>query len=203
MRGIIRQTPVLIVLGVMLNIVFAWACATWSPRVDRGEYLTDDVNRDWWNQHSPPGFSRNPFGVMYEGGFGVSSAFMWELKPNGQANTFGNNMLHLRAGWPMHSLECARWVDRRNSRTFDQHVAFTPDLWLHQSRLIPLRPIWPAFVINSLICALALVMLSFAFKRARRWMRLRRCLCPVCKYPYGSSQQCSECGASLRSINVA
>ncbi len=58
---------------------------------------------------------------------------------------------------------------------------------------LPLRPIWPAFAVNTLFYA-ALLWSPFAL---RRIIRVKRGLCPACGYPMGESAVCSECGKAL------
>jgi hypothetical protein len=64
-------------------------------------------------------------------------------------------------------------------------------------RLIPCRPIWPGFAINTMFYAamLGALLLLFAAPFAlRRRVRIRRGLCPACAYPVGASDVCTECG---------
>ncbi len=63
---------------------------------------------------------------------------------------------------------------------------------------IPLRPIWPGFAVNTLFYAAILWLLIPGPFALRRFLRLRRGLCPKCAYPSGESAVCSECGISLR-----
>ena len=69
--------------------------------------------------------------------------------------------------------------------------------------ILPLSPIWPGFVVNTVFYALVLGGLFFgpgAIKRARR---RKRGLCPVCAYPLKTDGDvCSECGAPLRGESV-
>ena len=64
-------------------------------------------------------------------------------------------------------------------------------------RPVPLRPIWPGFVINTLFCAAILWLLIPGPFALRRFIRRRRGLCPKCGYPMGESAVCSECGVEL------
>ena len=76
----------------------------------------------------------------------------------------------------------------------------TPPFWA-DSRVLPLRPLWPGFAVNTLFYA-ALLWSPFVL---RRFIRVRRGLCPACAYPRGESDVCSECGKALpnsRSIIV-
>lgn len=63
--------------------------------------------------------------------------------------------------------------------------------------LLPIRPIWPGFLINTLFYA-AILWLIFAGPFAlRRTIRRRRGCCPACGYPVGVSPRCTECGAEV------
>jgi hypothetical protein len=64
-------------------------------------------------------------------------------------------------------------------------------------RLLPLRPIWPGFAINTVFYAGVLWLLfAVPFALRRRW-RIRRGLCPACAYPVGTNTVCTECGTSV------
>ncbi len=60
-----------------------------------------------------------------------------------------------------------------------------------------LRPIWPGVAVNTLFYAVVLWLLSGGPFRLRRWVRVRRGLCPKCAYPRGESAVCTECGKLL------
>ncbi len=64
-------------------------------------------------------------------------------------------------------------------------------------KALPLRPIFPAFVINTVFYAALLWLLIPGPFVMRRFMRVRRGLCPKCKYPMSESAVCSECGKAL------
>ena len=59
-----------------------------------------------------------------------------------------------------------------------------------------LRPTWPAFAINTIFYAALLGLLIYG-PALRRFLRVRRGLCPKCAYPMGESAVCSECGQAL------
>jgi hypothetical protein len=65
-------------------------------------------------------------------------------------------------------------------------------------RLIPVRPIWPGFAINTLFYAGILWLLFAAPFALRRRRRIKRGLCPKCAYPIGTSNVCTECGAAVQ-----
>ncbi len=69
-----------------------------------------------------------------------------------------------------------------------------PDVW---PRLVPLRPIWPGFAVNTVFYAAVLWLLIPGPFVLRRIIRVKRGLCPACAYPRGESDVCSECGKAL------
>ena len=79
-------------------------------------------------------------------------------------------------------------------------------LWLHPRagqipylgiRMLPLRPIWPSFAVNTIFYATILWLLIPGPFALSRLVRRRRGLCPACAYPMGESPTCSECGKPL------
>jgi hypothetical protein len=64
-------------------------------------------------------------------------------------------------------------------------------------KLLPLRPIWPGFVINTLFYATILWVMWFVSRKVKRTLRGRRGVCQACSYPIGTSPVCTECGANL------
>jgi len=63
--------------------------------------------------------------------------------------------------------------------------------------LIPIKPLWPGFAINTVFYAAILWVLHVAPGFVRRRIRARRSLCPACAYPTGTSPVCTECGAAV------
>ena len=64
-------------------------------------------------------------------------------------------------------------------------------------RVLPVRPIWRGFAINTLFYATLLWLLICGPFALRRLLRVRRGLCPKCAYRMGESGVCSECGREL------
>ena len=64
-------------------------------------------------------------------------------------------------------------------------------------RALPLRPIWSGLAADSFFYALVLAVPCLAPTPLRRFLRIRRGLCPACGYPAGSSAICSECGNAI------
>ena len=62
--------------------------------------------------------------------------------------------------------------------------------------VLPLRPIWPGFLIDTVFYAAIWFALFFGFASAKRAIRRKRGRCPRCGYDLRGnlSAGCSECG---------
>lgn len=100
-------------------------------------------------------------------------------------------------GWP---LPAARgWFELRDvdSRIPDDIYGTSLATWFFPDLAIPFGPIWPGFAVNTIFYATLLWLLTCLAIAVRRFLRLRRGLCPKCAYPMGQSAVCSECGCKL------
>jgi hypothetical protein len=68
-----------------------------------------------------------------------------------------------------------------------------------EKRLVPYRPLWPGFAINTIFYAAILGMPFILRGPVRRFIRIRHHRCPACGYEIaeGVGPRCSECGAAL------
>ncbi len=112
-------------------------------------------------------------------------------------------------GWPMLAL-CAGFDlvpagggSRDVSRRYWAVAVMEPDgeRWLfpsvdYKQRLIPVRPILPGFLINTLFYAAILWLLTLGSFTARRLIRRKRGLCIKCGYDLRGAEHevCPECG---------
>jgi len=109
-------------------------------------------------------------------------------------------IVRIQSGWPWKSFRHyatsttdmnawrAQFTFRRSTRVASQES---------ESFLLPLTPIWKGFLYNSLVYFAILITLLFVPWLLRRWIRLKRGLCPRCAYPIGVSERCSECGTPV------
>ncbi len=104
--------------------------------------------------------------------------------------------------FPMLGYKVTTW---RNADVYTSAVSFDRPGWLGGSsfRILPLRPIWSGFAANTLFYAVVLWLLICGPFALRRFIRVRRGLCPACAYPRGESDVCSECGKALPNRVVA
>ena len=97
-------------------------------------------------------------------------------------------------GWPMHSLRHEPFAMISRDRRF---FRARPSPLRGQPRVVSVRPIWPGFVANTAFYAVILWLLICGPFALRRFIRVKRGLCPACAYPRGESDVCSECGKAL------
>ena len=102
------------------------------------------------------------------------------------------------AGWPMRCLASLHQdVVRPNAGTsWGLRFGASQGL-LGLPRVLPLRPIWLGFAVNTVFYAMTLWLLLCGPFGLRRLIRIRRGLCPKCTYPMGKLDVCTECGHVL------
>lgn len=106
------------------------------------------------------------------------------------------------SGWPMKCLWCDLPI---TSPLLPNHVSMpvaggidTGSTWpfgmARIAKALPVTPIWPAFIVNTLIYAGFLYVMLALKSKIQRMMRMRRNLCPACGYPLHTLVSCPECG---------
>lgn len=203
--GLIVRVCVLLLIGAVITVAAAWAPAVWwfsqsSDWIGTPRTPTEEQVRWWRSTISLPAYP-TPTGAR---------------EPDAIAIGFDRVDLHAdsarelvtasrwRSGLPMRSMMHYTWsispgsagalADTYESEKWNTKFA----LVRHRGPIVlPVVPRWIGFVVDTLFYAA----LAAAILAAWRWMirrgRLKRGLCPVCKYPIGSSAVCSECGEEL------
>ncbi len=194
-------------MGLATNILVAWAIAVWVPYPDP---------RIWDNPTSGPVASitgipadwpvtdhiarRNAIGR-------TEWQFMQRDDPITKKPPPDYTVLHLyRVGWPLESLESQtasrHAFGRLPNSTWSPAIripsALRPE-WLTRSGReyqdeLPLRPIWPAFALNTLFYSTVVWVLVIAFYSIRRVRRRLGSRCASCGYPISGLTLCPECG---------
>ena len=120
--------------------------------------------------------------------------------------TYPGPQMFEACGWPMYGMQTS-WDLRRTSNDLTTgwswgitmtRPAKPGDKMLNELRVLPLRPMWPGFAINTIFYAAVLWLLFAAPGFVRRRIRARRGQCPACGYPIGTSNVCTECGRPVR-----
>jgi hypothetical protein len=101
------------------------------------------------------------------------------------------------SGYTANGGDSGRWVN-------DHHGAIVtalPNFDYGAARVLPLRPIWPGFAINTIFYGAILWVLWIAPGKVRRFVRGRQHRCPACGFIIApgtcANGLCSECGAAL------
>ncbi len=186
MRRRIIIVVIFLLAGAVVNVAVAWGCSWFGSLPPVASQPDLEVIRDW-PRAVPDDWPSWPTSVLDIAS--VGNTFTVTCKVS-------DRRCHLvvhQTGLPLRSIEShvlsTFWPDFQ--RFEHTHVA----TWQTGTFVgtLPLRPIWLGFIGNTLFYA-GLLCLPFV---VRRFVRVRRGLCPKCVYPIGESAVCSECGKAL------
>ena len=185
---------VFLALGATVNVVVAWSCALWRPleRYDAAD------GRGWASGERAESILRVKFAgdaqtrnhtpsMRTDRGFGWTSS-------SGDVDLVAGRVL-LSAGWRCRAARGEALVTLGPVVTYINSWP-APNAPFTES-LIPLCPIWPGFLANTFLCAAVPWLCMRRVVALRRFLRLRRGLCPKCAYPMRESAVCTECGKAL------
>ncbi len=220
-RRALARAGIFLLIGVLINVLVAWGCAVLVP--------IDHVSSGYWNAIGEvialrPGAFRkvNPYlpyppEILQEPGDAVLPR---------RVSVYSTEQIRDQRGWPWQSLEMEIWEGRWGSPT-NSNIAMDPDLVIDPGRgcasiglsdtdrvdrefwsqatfqrkflLIPLSPVWPGFIGNSLFYAFGLYAIVHLRGEARRHLRRRAGRCPNCNYDLRATTTgiCPECGAAI------
>ncbi len=182
--------------GAVVNVAVAWGCVMWSPLHDasvsqRQRTMIETAFIDHFGLDE----DTRPPHTAHNWGRGVTVWFADRSRPiEHQDNKY---LFLFEAGWPLRGVHGRMWG--AGSSHGLRGVIRAP--WTisrkGSTRALPLIPIWPGFIANSLFYAVVLWLLIPGPFALRRLIRRRRGLCPKCGYPMGEAAVCSECGRAL------
>jgi hypothetical protein len=199
MKRRLLRLCVFLLLGAIVNVAVAWACALWvnerAPAA--GGIPATSLLKDVFGNEVH--FNYMAFGNANEGnGWLVSRRFAVGRTIGDQPHTCAVH--EVSSGFPIISLTGQRVsVD---GQAVGQYAILLPEqsiqtIGAFAGSCLPLRAIWPGFAIDTLFYA-AIIWLFFALPfKLRRHFRARRKLCPHCAYPIGTSDVCTECGKAV------
>ena len=140
---------------------------------------------------------------------GRTSGFRIAFNAEGKAMLANTTLCaEYSAGWPYRSLRWQGPFSEYADRSFGpcpptsegvRGAWSLPGSWgeLRHDVPLPLLPLFPGFVINTVFYALLLWVIFYGPFAARRMLRRRRGVCAKCAYPIGTSPVCTECGAAV------
>ena len=183
---------VFLLLGAVVNVGVAYSCVFWAPDWPGGSSVDLPAGSDWVREPGASWPAPNK-------GF-ASSAFGHSIVTR-SATTKPGIAYHqtiIQFGWPFRTVELeVRVVGGRIQERIGLggQIPATPLFPRH--RYLPFHPFWPAFIANTLFYATLLWLLTVGLFALRRFLRMKRGLCPKCAYPMGESPVCTECGRLL------
>ncbi len=186
---------IFLLLGAVVNVAVAWGIAAWGrPHTPFGDPPTRLAAQRIWDRYAMEGWP--PFNGYNSGtNWGWTAVSAWSS---------GGDYYHLgqvRVGSPIRTFQYGWYYDGGYPY---ERVLFNGWLARSEPRLIlPYEPIWPGFAFNTIFYAAILWLLIPGPFTLRRFLRLRRGLCPACAYQMGESGVCTECGVELPSRPAA
>jgi len=216
MRRWIVRILISLVLGAITTVAVAWACAAFidTSVVEQRVGLTDLRGPQWLfgirsRRGAALAFMRPRWIELHEeaGALLPGAAPRWSeaSAPPNPRDRFtrysdSNFIRHEGAGgWPLLSLvwttdsNDVAWNGGPGDNPVDWGIELPRDLNRQpiyvQRRALPLRPIWPGFLIDTLFYAAIWFAIFFGFTGAKRFSRIRRGRCPRCGYDLRGQRQ--------------
>ncbi len=185
MKRIAIKLVVFLLLGAVTTVAVAWGCALWQREPGySGE--TRDLGAIWpanppagWPLQAHGGASYRVTGLRIDTSFWGGRLWYW--------------MKVLTAGWPCGALTNESAWDYEDGAARDRVGRDR-----YEKRVLPIHPIFPGFLINTLFYAVILWLLWSAPFASRRLIRKRRGRCVRCGYDLRHAEHdvCPECGSS-------
>ncbi len=183
MKRRLLTMAIFLLLGAVVNVAVAWGASISTPthralRVYLVDLFPEEEAKVAGNRYDGPTVTLT---LLHPWGAGV-----------GRVSTFPH--IFVESGWPTRSREGSMLPD---GSLVESYLLTQANVGPVDYRLLPLRPTWPGFGINTLFYAAILWLLIPGPFALRRLIRSRRGLCPSWAYPMGGAAVCTECGKAL------
>lgn len=200
-RGWVVRGAVCLAVGVVVNVLVAWGIALWWCPYGGARYPEDDavirwgvaVPSDW-----PPPSSR-----FAE----VATAKVWVVATGYLKESEQFQIEEVQSGFPMLSMSrviplCPPGYSMAFSVwsagiAVDSRLATSSD-WTSWG--LPLLPLWPGFVVDTLLYGVCALGIHFIPDFVRRTTRKRRGCCTGCGYELVGLVKCPECGSEVAAM---
>jgi hypothetical protein len=219
LRGLAFRACVFLALGAIINVAVAWGCALWSVQEVWVADTPIEPPRRWPAYLERIGWPEPTAAVRREGmGVGVTVIEITGgdaeagYRRTDPADKVFVSLEVRRFGLPLQSLQWERHGIHAGPRSREMaSEAWSAAGWrrgINVSqmtgavggglyRALPLTPVLPGFVLNTLLYAAILWAPIVGLPACRRRLRHRRGQCPACAYPVGVSPVCTECGEAV------
>ncbi len=202
---------IFLLLGVVVNVAVAWGCVVLAKTSTPLSLIDEDAG---WPRdvpdHWPPRCDIHEGSALALHVYG--SRAIEDIAPVSEGAMQGASRATVyfiyvyRVGWPLYTLQWEHSGEGVLATTGSDNFASwlvgnaPPVFFLRAWRRFPIRPTtWLAIATNTLFYATLLWLVLHGPFALRRFLRLRRGLCPKCAYPMGESAVCTECGKPLPS----
>ncbi|MCH8166084.1 MAG: hypothetical protein IH889_10795 [Planctomycetes bacterium] len=227
MRRRLVTLVILLLLGAVVNVGMAWGCAIGvdvrggEEKIGLFEHQDVSEHEEWWAfmRYSRPG-AAYVFSWRMRAEWDASGHSPDEVVPNWSGFKTptreyesmlrdGEICLADGRGWPMLALWSV-WLDAGRPQQAKpprvKHGIVTSLPWWgdYAPRILPLRPIWPGFAINTIFYAAILWLPIRGPFALRRHIRRKRGLCVACGYDlrHADHDACPECGAGGATMSI-
>lgn len=214
-----RRIALLLPLGAFLTIAISWT-AMWTPvrglperRVREGDGPIYEV----WTSHGPFLDGKGYWRMQMSGldvlippeDFDRTKVALTDLESSLRPNHMVDVDLcaiYISSGWPLRAMagsaeDVSQSQKRRGTEEWRSRFAIQvagPSKIV--PKLLPLMPLWPGFVVNTLFYTGMVVLIGRGWGAARRSRLRRRGLCTGCGYPrtgLAPGAACPECGNAV------
>lgn len=212
LRSRVLTMALFLLAGAVVNAVVAWGCAVaLNPVAGRNEFgVSASTAPCWFYQvFSRPGATQvhssriasDPAKFMADLAWGFSRYSLDQSEWHRSVRAPSWSRASSAAGWPVVSMHSTARVrhDELADTAVQEDIRFGIALGTVRAKpvVLPLGPLWPGFLVDTLFYAVGLWFLIRGPFALRRFLRIRGGLCPRCAYPMGASDACSECGREL------
>ena len=195
MRRLLIIVALFVLAGAVVNVGVAWGVFYLgfpSYTTDLGETEAADLLT-----------SHTDISFVNAKGFEARSIGEWTVVLTGYGKRDGMVMVTAavfltESGWPLKTMH-GRTLFGPGETPFHRMKRTSHSMMQTSGSDIPFLPIWPGFAVNTLFYAVVLWLLIPGPFALRRFIRVKRGLCPACAYPIGESAVCSECGKAIPS----
>lgn len=206
----LQRIALVLVVGILVTYSVAWVCFAWSPTLDMASLEAVPEDSPYYAPDTPT--------LAYKGrtdahglGWTVRTEF-YDRANSGFAPLQTHTPLDsARAGLPFYAFQANERlvIDRALSQNSLGPVWVYDTSWGARVRsgipidssyrsewlptYLPVAPQWPGFLINTLFYASLAWGFSTFIARLIKQSRVRRGLCPKCKYELATLPTCPEC----------
>lgn len=187
-------------LGAIVNVAVAWGCVMWSP-FRTSTLLDNEVSVLVLKSHGLDSYAPYKLFSNSSVGFGIRRIVVYGWNMASMSSPLDELVIMFYdSGFPMLCMtgryEISLTSDEVNYFTLIDPSSNLSKGSLRPRWLIPLRPVWPGFIVNTVIYAVLLWLLTLAPFTARRMIRHKQGRCIKCGYDLRGTEHdvCPECG---------